>query len=166
MNILEEIEAARQRIIREINAEFDRMADSISRNSDNITAEPIQYEITYPITADSGIFKGKKPISVIIGGERTDVKTWKEIVKVVMEKCIESNDNIIKLYQLAGKISGQKRVLLANSGENMRSPIEITNHLYMETHYDTETLLKILITRILAPIGYNTNEISVVIRRD
>lgn len=48
----------------------------------------------------------------------------------------------------------------------MRSPIEITNRMYMETHYDTETLLNILINRILIPIGYDVKNISVIIRQD
>ncbi len=166
MNIIQEIEDMRQRVLREINTEFDRIVDSIAKNSNNITAETIPYAIRYPLIADSGIFKGKKPMSVIIGEESFDVKTWKELVKVVMDKCIESTDNIIRLYELAGKVSGKKRVLLATSPENMRSPIEITNRMYMETHYDTETLLNILINRILVPIEYDVKNISVIIRQD
>ena len=166
MNIIQEIEEMRQRILREINTEFDRIIDTVSKNSNNITAEVVPYAMRYPLLADSGIFKGKKPVSVIIGEESFDVKTWKELVKVIMDKCIESTDNIIHLYELAGKVSGKKRVLLATSPKNMRSPIENTNRMYMETHYDTETLLNILINRILIPIGYDVKNISVIIRQD
>jgi len=35
-----------------------------------------------------------------------------------------------------------------------------------ETHYDTETLLRILITRILDVVNYDYSGISVVIRND
>lgn len=166
MNIIQEIEDMRQRIIREVNTEIDRIIESISKNSDNIIAEAVPYSIRYPLMADPGIFKGKKPLSVIIGEESSPVKTWKELVKTVMDKCIESTDNIIRLYELAGKIAGKKRMLLATSSEGMRSPIEITNRMYMESHYDTETLLNILINRILVPIGYDVKNISVVIRQD
>ncbi len=165
MNIIQEIEDMRQRMLREINTEFDRIIDTVLKSGDNITTQASAYSIKYPIMADPGIFKGKKPIAVVIDEEEFDVKTWKDVVKAVMNKCIESTDNIIRLYELAGKISGKKRVLLASSPDNMRSPIEITNRMYMETHYDTETLLNILINRILTPIGYKINDVYVIIRQ-
>lgn len=83
-----------------------------------------------------------------------------------MDKCTESKDNIIRLYELAGQISGKKRVLLATSNSDMRSPIEIAKHMYMETHYDTETLLNILTNRILLPIGFDIGNIWIVIRNE
>ena len=46
----------------------------------------------------------------------------------------------------------------------MRSPLQIEENLFMETHYDTETLLNILTTRILSPIGYDYSAISVTVR--
>ncbi len=166
MNIIQEIEDMRKRMLQEINAEFDRIIESVSKNMDNLTAETVPYAVQYPLTAGSGIFKGKKPVAVIIEGESYDVKTWKELVKAIMDKCTESKENIIKLYELVGKISGKKRVLLAMVKDDMRSPIEITKHMYMETHYDTETLLNILVNRILMPIGYDVRNISVVIRNE
>ena len=166
MNIISEIEDMRQRMLREINTEFDRIIDVVLKNGENITAEAAAYSIKYPLMADSGIFKGKKPIAVIIGEENIEVKTWKELVKAVLDKCTESKDNIIRLYELAGHISGKKRVLLATSDDGMRSPIEIAKHLYLETHYDTETLLNILTTRILSPIDYDMRNIWVVIRNE
>ncbi len=166
MNIIQEIEEMRQRMLQEINAEFDRIIESVSMNMDNLTAEAAPYAVQYPLTVGSGIFKGKKPMAVIIDGENYTVKTWKELVKTIMDKCTESTENIIKLYELVGKISGKKRVLLSTTTDGMRSPIEITKHMYMETHYDTETLLNILVNRILMPIGYDVRNISVVIRNE
>ena len=47
----------------------------------------------------------------------------------------------------------------------MRSPLKIDRGLYMETHYDTETLLKIMLTRILEPVNYDYSGIRVVLRK-
>lgn len=163
MNIIQEIEEMRQRVICEINGEFDRLI-VLAQNCGS-EFEPTPYSVKYPLTADLVLFKGKKPITVIIGEESFQVKTWKDLVKTVMDKCIESTDNIIRLYELADKISGRKRMLLATSPDGMRSPIEITNRMYMETHYDTETLLNVLINRILLPIGYDVKNISVIVRQ-
>ena len=48
----------------------------------------------------------------------------------------------------------------------MRSPLKIEDNLYVETHYDTETLLKILTTRILDVIGYDYRDITITVRND
>ena len=46
----------------------------------------------------------------------------------------------------------------------MRSPMLLGENLYLETHYDTETLLNILMIRILRPIGYDFSSILVTVR--
>ena len=61
-------------------------------------------------------------------------------------------------------MSGKKRALLASSDEGMRSPLPIGGGLFLETHYDTETLLNILMNRILRPIGYDYSAIRVTVR--
>ena len=68
------------------------------------------------------------------------------------------------LQAQAGRVSGKKRALLASSDEGMRSPLPIGGGLFLETHYDTETLLNILMNRILRPIGYDYSAIRVTVR--
>ena len=46
----------------------------------------------------------------------------------------------------------------------MRVCFKLKQNFLMETHYDTETLLNILTTRILSPIGYDYSAISVTVR--
>ena len=46
----------------------------------------------------------------------------------------------------------------------MRSPVQIDEALYVETHYDTETLLRILTTRILDEVGYDYSKIKIAVR--
>lgn len=166
MDFITELESMRKRILREINTEFDILIEQMSTAEDSAAPQavaPPPYEITYPITA-GGIFKGTKPTAVAFGGEAPEtVFNWKQLVETVMKKCVSDERYLEKLYSLSNRVTGRKRVLLSCSARDMRSPIEIADRLYMETHYDTETLLNILITKILMPIGYDYSTISVTI---
>ena len=166
MNILQEIEAMRKRMLQEINTEFDILIEHITKEEN--FGEPNEhispYEMKYPLTAGAGIFKGKKPTSVVIGEESIAIRTWKQLVEEVMIRCVKLEANKKQLEQLAGKIAGKKRLLLAKTADGMRSPLEISKNLFMETHYDTETLLNVLMTRILSPIGYDFSHIYVTVR--
>ena len=166
MNILQEIEAMRKRMLQEINTEFDILIEQIS-TAEGVT-EPWEqiapYEIKYPLTAGAGIFKGKKPTGVIIEGDSLPLRTWKQLVSEIMKRCMTSEPYRKALEELAGKVSGKKRVLLAKTDAGMRSPLPIGEDLFMETHYDTETLLNILMTRLLLPIGYDFSNIFVTVR--
>ncbi len=166
MNYIEELEAMRRRILQEINTEIDILIERAKTEGncrDTVAVKP--YEIRYPLTAGGNIFKGKKPAFVIFGGEEpVSVTTWKQVVEEVMLRCISEPKYEKRLRAACGNVSGKKRVLLSETADNMRSPLEIGKNLYMETHYDTETLLNILVSRILSPIGYNYAEIEVTIR--
>ncbi len=165
MNIFQELEDMRKRILQEINTEFDVIIENLSKDSNENPHEHIQpYEMKYPLTAGPGIFKGKKPTSLITGKEIIRIRTWKQLVEEIMKGCMTSEKYKKELEELAGKVSGKKRILLAKTSDGMRSPLQIEENLFMETHYDTETLLNILITRILIPIGYDYSCISVTVR--
>lgn len=166
VNIIKELEDMRKRVLQEINTEFDIL---IERAAEELSQQPREqvkpYEIRYPLTAGGGIFKGKKPTGLIIGEqEPIMVRTWKQIAQEVMRNCASQDEYRQRLFELAGKIAGRKRVLLATGDNDMRSPLKICEGLYMETHYDAETLLSILTNRILIPIGYDYSTISVTIR--
>ncbi len=165
MNIFQELEDMRKRIMQEINTEFDVIIEHLSKDLNKNPYEHIQpYEMKYPLTAGPGIFKGKKPTTVIIGEKIIQIRTWKQLVEEIMKGCTASEKYKKQLESLAGKVSGKKRILLAETGDGMRSPLQIEENLFMETHYDTETLLNILTTRILIPIGYDYSAISVTVR--
>lgn len=167
MDIIKELEAVRKRIIQEINTEFDLLIERAI--SEGMTVcEPVPdeaYQSIYPLTAGAKIFKGMKPTNVIFeNGARVHVSTWKQVVHEIMKECIKSEKNKQKLCELRGNVSGRKRLLLAEKPENMRSPLMLCDNLYMETHYDTETLLNVLTLRILGAIQYNYTNIKIAIR--
>ncbi len=166
MDIIKELENMRKRILQEINTEFDILIEQMSASEEispvSVPAAP--YEISYPLTAGGKLFKGKKPSSVRFGGEAPiNIFTWKQLVETVMTKCISVKTYRDKLYSLCGKVSGKKRTLLSDKSEGMRSPIKIADGIFMEAHYDTETLISILITKILIPIGYDYSSIQVTV---
>lgn len=104
----------RRRMLREINTEFDVIIDRIAQESGNNPKAFVgSCEMKYPLTAGSGIFKGKKPAAVIIGGECVAVRTWRQLVGEIMTRCISIPAYRIAPESLAGKVSGKKRGVLS-----------------------------------------------------
>lgn len=168
MNVIQEIEAMRRRVIQEINAEFDIMIGHVEEGlrrgelHTNTVSRP--YEARFPLTVGTRTFKGKKPTAVTFeNGESASVMTWKQLVEAVLKDCIKEPRYKNALLALRGRVAGKTRVILSEIPENMRSPLKIDEKLYMETHYDTETLLNVLISRVLGPIGYDCSKITVTI---
>ena len=68
-----------------------------------------------------------------------------------------------KLYELNDKLLGRKRTRLSKTPDDMRKPLELCENLYIETHYDTETLMNLLL-QILNDIEYDYRDIKVAIK--
>ena len=68
--------------------------------------------------------------------------------------------------ELRGKALGRQRAILAASPEKMHAPLEIDEDLYMESYYDTGTLLYVLKNRVLDEVGYNYTGIHVRLRQE
>ena len=68
-----------------------------------------------------------------------------------------------KLFALRNRILGRVRNRIAATNDNMRSPIEVCEDLYIESHYDTKMLLDLLI-QILNEIHYDYSKIKVTIK--
>lgn len=169
MDTIQELQNFRTQLIQEINVTFDRMIQNLRTEQapTGQVAEVREYESLYPLTAATGIFKGKKPTGVRFpDGTREDVRTWKNVVKVILGRCNKVLTNHKNLENLCGKVAGRERVFLAARPDGMRSPLKIDDKIYIETHYDTETLLRILTTRILEPINYDYSGITLTIRND
>lgn len=128
---------------------------------------PDVFEDVYPLTMHPGFFKGKRPVGIIFpNGDRVEVSTWKRLVEVLLGRCNQDRGRHDALMKLRNRIQGRDRTLLGSSVEGMRSPLMIDKGLFMETHYDTETLLRITLGRILDPVGYDYEGIRVALRND
>lgn len=168
MDVVYELEEMRRRVLQEINAEFDimirRMEDGLRRGELHTGSASRPYESKHSLTVGTRMFKGKKPTSVTFeSGESASVMTWKQLVEAVLKDCIREPRYKNALLALRGRVAGKTRVILSEVPESMRSPLKIDEKLYMETHYDTETLLNVLMSRVLNPIGYDCSKITVTI---
>lgn len=161
-NIINEIRKKQDEIMLMINSAFEEIIRDVSLLNLTDVKENNDYEIIYPITNTTG-FKGKKVIAVILNGNRIITPTWKMVVKVILSDVISDENNKVKLLNLCDKILGRKRNRLSSSPDEMKSPLKLGKNLYVETHYDTETLMNLLLT-ILNDISYDYSSIKIAIK--
>jgi len=158
----------------EINKIFEQLTLKIQQHTGtfgvsdySIQKSNNNYESILQLNSNTALFKGKKPTGIIFGGgERKDVGTWKKVFELVLKDCIADPERHVNLLELRGKISGRERLILSDKPDGMRSPFEITDHLFIESHFDTTNLLHILLNRILKPIGYDYTNIKIAIRNN
>jgi len=123
-----------------------------------------QYERVLPLVVNPYLFIGKKPAAVLFGEERINAKSWREVYTVILKRCNSDPKHHETLMYLRGKVSGRERFFLADSPDNMTRPMQIDDALYGETHYGAQTLMHILVNRILAPVRFDCSEIRVVLK--
>ena len=162
MEIIDEIRKKQDDLIVMINSTFDELVKKVSNLSEGVVVDSYSYETIYPLNNTSG-FKGKKVISVIINDKRTIVPTWKVLALEIFKSVLEEDVFSERLYALRDKVLGRKRKRLSASDTDMRSPIKLSNNLYLESHYDTETLMN-LVLQILNEIDFDYSNIKVVIK--
>ena len=166
MNLHQEVRLIRRKIDILLEELQCKVAEAIpaSHPEGKILQDAENYERIYPLHIGGTTFKGTKPTGLLFDGKRMEVKTWKMVFCEILKRCNEDLEKHNALLKLRGKIAGRERILLSHTEDGMRKPHKIADNLYIETHYDTETLLHILMVRILAPIGYDYSTISVAVR--
>ena len=162
MNIIDEIRQKQDDIILMINSVFDELVQKVSNLKESEIDNHNSFECIYPLTNTSG-FKGRKIIAVIINGERTTTPTWKNAVGKIFEYVLSDQVYKRKMYELSDKVLGRKRTRLSSSQIDMKSPLKLADNLYLETHYDTETLMNLLL-QLLNEISYNYNNIKIAVK--
>jgi len=162
MNIVNEIREKQNQIIAMVNVTFEELIRQVEEVVSEGRELSIEFESVYPITNATG-FKGNKPIAVIIDNERSIAPTWKAVVRKVLEDVVQNETMKKRMFELRDKMLGRVRTRLSSNPNGMRSPLMICEELYIETHYDTETLMRFLLD-ILNEIQYDSNKIKVVIK--
>lgn len=119
-------------------------------------------EYNYAFTSPPYLFVGKKPAAVLLGEERVDVKSWREVVSVILTRCNAERGD--ELMYLRNKVAGKVRVILADSPGGMRRPLKIADGMYMECQYGSQTLMYILKNLILDYTGFDYSNIQIVIK--
>ena len=159
--IMAEIKCAQVSIVREVNKSFEELIKKLDEMKENEGAGLKTYETIYPISADPSNFKGEKPTCVIFGTERVIARTWKDVFKHLILKCNSDQKKHEALMELRNKVLGRERTLLSNKPDGMLRPFKIDDKMYAETHYDTESLIRILLHRILDEVEFDYSNISV-----
>lgn len=162
MNIINEIREKQNQLIVMVNTTFDELVRKVENLQLEGNKNETEFESVYPITSTT-VFKGKKPIAVKIGNQRIITPTWKKVVENVLQVVLEDEQMKRKMFNLRDILLGRVRTRVSKKSDSMRSPLKLCNELYIETHYDTETLMNLLL-EILNEISYDYNNIQVVIK--
>ena len=157
MDTAKELQVLREELIREIDEKIGQMLKKLqNENNTNHQKNHVQtrvYEGVYPLNVGTGIYKGKRPTAVIFPGEvRKECPTWKKVMEEILKDCCKNLE--------------RHQVLLGSETGKMRSPVKIDEALFVETHYDAETLLRILTTRILDEVGYDYSKIQIAVKTE
>ena len=165
MESLQELTLLRAKI-NEIASSLDRIIARM-RQENGTDAAPRSggdaYESVYPLVqTPAAFFKGKKPTSITLSGNRRKiVRTWKQVAVELLKDCIQDSRRKAQILALRGVAGGRKRSFIAATDENMRSPEKIDDYIYLECHYDTETLLHVILERILAHTDYDCSPVTI-----
>ena len=162
MNLVEELREKKTQLIITIDTTFEEMIRKVESLESGELKSQNSYESIFPL-ASCSTFKGKKPISVTFGKENIVTPTWKSVVEIILKEVIKNEEMKEKLFALRNRILGRVRNRIAATNDNMRSPIEVCEDLYIESHYDTKMLLDLLI-QILNEIHFDYSKIKVTIK--
>ena len=168
MLTFETLQTTRNQLIRDIDEAFGRLArqlESVGEESEPVCSSE-GHDSIYPLSYAAGTFKGKKPTYIVFGRERVEAYTWKMVFKEIMIRCNADVYKHRELMNLRGRVSGRTRAFLSDRPDGMRSPLQIDHKLYAETHYDTETLLRVLLHRILDVVHHDYSNIYIAVRND
>lgn len=122
------------------------------------------YERIYRLTTAPYVFVGQKPAAVLFGEERIEVKTWRRVYAVILDRYNQEPEQHETLLYLRGRAAGKIRAFLADTPDGMTRPHRIDDGLYGETHYGSQTLMHILVNRILLPVGFDCSNIRIVLK--
>jgi hypothetical protein len=120
-------------------------------------------EFAYHLSGQTYVFIGKKATAVLFGEERVDVKNWREVFQLLLDRCNEKHHD--NLMYLRNKVAGRVRVFLSDNPNGMVKPFKVDEELYADRgQYGTATLLYILRDLILKPACFDCSNIRIVMR--
>ena len=158
----EQIEKMRREIINKVNRTFNDLQREVTRYKALSNNVKCHGEQEYLIT-NTKEFKGKKINGMILHGTRIPIYTWKNAFDTILQDALKDADMKKRIYNLRDKLLGRVRKRLSSDPLDMRNPLMLDKDLYVETNYDTETLMNFLL-QILDEIFYDYSDIYVTIK--
>lgn len=98
--------------------------------------------------ADAQKMKGKRPVSIVVSGQEYICRKWLDVAEIILRDCDKTCHDA--LIDLRGKVAGRRRTVLAEIPDGMRRPIQLSENLFFEGKFDTEFLLKMVLTIVKA----------------
>jgi hypothetical protein len=118
-------------------------------------------EIIVPLGTRPSVFIGTKPNAVIVGDMQYVVRTWREVYEIIIGKCNADPRCHELLANNLHWFQGNVRKFLSNAPNGMKNPLKVDENLWAETNYGSETLMHILVERILRPVGFDYSGIRI-----
>jgi hypothetical protein len=157
---IEEVQKLRDSVIGSLNMAFDHLEQAVKGEE----TPDLPTEYTYPFTADTNIFIGKKPVAVLFGEERVEANNWRKVVAAIIARANADSLCHENLMYLRDKVAGKERILISGASDGMRRAHKVDEDMFVEVSYGTATLLYILRDRILAPARFDYFDIQIVIK--
>lgn len=157
---IREIEKCREKLLALVNTKIDALIAEVNNDEPDTDAGCTECMV-YPLGINPAIFKGTKPAAIYFGDEKVDVKTWRSVYGIVLQRCAGNPEKLEALMYLRGKICGRSRFILASTPDRMDVPLKLADGLFAECYFDTEWLMRTLTDKILSPAGYEFGGISV-----
>ena len=152
------ISAYVEKIREELHETVDREIDNFLLRLENgeLLESKSGLEREIPLSAMPAYFKGKKPVAVLYpDGAEAAAPTWKKAAVHLLQHCAEEPEMLERLKEMQGKVFGRNRLLFGSDGNGMDSPLEFYPGMFLESKFDTETLLKVITKRIFDAVGYD-----------
>jgi len=107
---------------------------------------------------DYNYYKNSKPLEINISDEIiANISTWTDVLIQIMKKIYTDNpEKFMEAITILPTKYGYTTPVIGLSSENMRSPIDIADNIYIETNSNTGSKLE-LIQRIIKLMNYDKN---------
>lgn len=154
-NMREALETLRAQMHRLVDERIDDVVAHMENGE--IDYEPVR---VHPLDWRPAAFKGTKAVAVILpDGRDVEAKTWRAVVDTILKDCAADPVRLEHLHCLCDRVNGNFRPLLSSRKAEMKAPVEIEDGLYFESKFDTEQLLRVLVEKILRPVGYDCSSV-------
>jgi hypothetical protein len=114
--------------------------------------------------APANLFIGRKPVAILFGGERIEVRKWSDVYRLIYERVNQNAQAHEDLMYLRNKASGKVRVFISDSPAGMIRPMKVDDDIYVESSYGVETMFHIMVDCILRYVRYDISDIKVIIK--
>lgn len=118
--------------------------------------------LQHSLTTSPLLFKGTKAIAVILpDGREVETRTWRTAVEAILKDCARDPLMHERLSYLTDRVNGNHRPLLSSHPERMDVPLQVDDGIYFEGKLDTEQLLRVLVEKVLNPVGYDCSSVAI-----